>query len=295
MTLRYRNLNLLKRGHELKGDLLIAERQQSLLTTYVIPDFRRLDSQILLRVGIDREKTDTYLSRELFSEAEYERSISGSLSGSLFLRLTEEYSRIGDDRNRSQMLLPGVRLAWRKVDNPLVAKRGVQVRLELQGAQDAFFSDTSLLQVSGQLTGLLPLAEKYSLLLRLQGGTTWHNDPFNELPASMRYFAGGDRSVRGYPYQSLGPRNEEGEVVGGKHLLVANLEFERRITDNWGAAVFYDVGNAFDSFNDYELEQGAGIGLRRYTRIGSLSLDLARQIGADQGKFRVHFSVGIGW
>lgn len=84
-------------------------------------------------------------------------------------------------------------------------------------------------------------------------------------------------------------------MVGGKHLLVANFELEKRITQNWGGAVFYDVGNAFDSFAEYELEQGAGVGARRYTPIGPIRLDLARQIGNSSQRWRVHLSMGFGW
>ncbi|MEE4254661.1 MAG: BamA/TamA family outer membrane protein, partial [Desulfuromusa sp.] len=268
ISLNYRNLNLLQRGHELQGKLLLAEKKQSIVSTYIIPDPNRLDSQILLRVGFDREDTDSYLSRELFSEGEYQRSFHKSLTGSLFVRLSQEHSQISGESNRSQMLLSGLRIGWKQVDDPLNPRRGIQTNLELQGSHDALLSDTSLLQLSGQATALRPLPHQLSLLLRLRGGTTWHNDPFNELPTSLRYFAGGDHSVRGYSYQSLGPSDDQGQIIGGKHLLVANIELEKHLNPNWGVAVFYDVGNAFDSFSTYKLKQGAGIGVSRYTRIG---------------------------
>ena len=116
-----------------------------------------------------------------------------------------------------------------------------------------------------------------------------------DLPASLRFFAGGDRSVRGYAYQSLGPKDENGQVIGGKHLLVANLEIEKKVTAKWGGAIFYDIGNAFDSLSEYELEQGAGIGIRRYTTIGPIRVDLARQIGNRSPRWRIHLSMGFGW
>ena len=295
VSLNYRNLNLLRRGHELQGDLSLAEREQSISTTYIIPDQDRLDSRTLLRVGVNREDTDSYISRKLFSEAEYQRSLGQRLSASVFVRLTQEYSNIADEKTRAQMLLPGVRLIWRDIDNSLRPRRGTQFQVELQGAEATLLSDTSLLQLSAGGTHLVPLPRNFSLLVRLQGGTTWHNDPLSELPASLRFFAGGDRSVRGYKYHSLGPKDSDGEVIGGKHLLVASAELEKQFTENWGAAIFYDVGNAFDNFAAYELEQGAGIGIRRYTKIGAIRIDLARQIGTDGNHYRVHLNVGIGW
>ncbi|WP_321371686.1 autotransporter assembly complex family protein [uncultured Desulfuromusa sp.] len=294
-SLRYRELNLFHLGHELDGDLLIAEKKQSLVATYLIPDLDRLDSQTQLRVGFNREESDSYLSRELFTEAEYQRAINRNLLASIFLRLTQEYSQIADETNRSQMLLPGIRLQWRQMDNLIMPRYGQQGNIEIKGAHTTLLSDTSLLQLSAQSTVLTPLPHDFSLMIRLRGGTTWHDDSFQDLPASLRFFAGGDRSVRGYAYQSLGPKDENGQVIGGKHLLVANLEIEKKVTTKWGGAIFYDIGNAFDSLSEYELEQGAGIGIRRYTTIGPIRVDLARQIGNRSPRWRIHLSMGFGW
>lgn len=295
LSMRYHDLNLFQKGHELKGDLLLAQKKQSLVTTYIIPDLDRLDSQTQLRLGYDREESDSYLSRELFSEAAYQRALGRKLHGALFLRLTQEYSEIADESTRSQMLLPGGRLQWRKMDNPVNPRYGLQGNIEIKGAATNLLSDTSLLQLTAQSTNLFPLPNDFSLFLRLHGGASWLSDPLSELPASLRFFAGGDRSVRGYGYQSLGPQNDAGQVVGGKHLLVANFELEKRFTSEWGGALFYDVGNAFDTFSEYELEQGAGIGIRRYTPIGPIRLDFARQLGNSKQRWRIHLSMGLGW
>jgi len=295
VSLRYRNLNLFRNGHELKGDLLLAQYQQSLVTTYIIPDLDRLDSQTQLRVGFDREESDSYLSRELFSELEYQRAISNRLVGALFMRLTQEYSEVGQEETRDQMLLPGARLQWHSRNSKQAGQTGLFASVEVKGASDSLLSDTSLLQLKTQASSRFPLLETFIALIRLQGGTTWHDDPLRELPVSLRFFAGGDRSVRGYGYQTLGPEDSAGEVVGGKHLLVANFELEKHLTEKWGSAIFYDLGNAFDSFADYELAQGAGIGIRRYTPIGPIRIDLARQIGESNPRWRVHLSIGFDW
>ena len=126
-----------------------------------------------------------------------------------------------------------------------------------------------------------------------QGGITLLSDPLSDLPPSLRFFAGGDQSVRGYAYQSLGPRDATGQVVGGKHLLVGSVELERALFKDWGVSTFYDAGNAFDSFTEVSLLQGAGVGLHYYTPVGALNLSLARQIGVDDPGFRIHFTVGF--
>jgi translocation and assembly module TamA len=129
----------------------------------------------------------------------------------------------------------------------------------------------------------------------VQAGATWQNEPLRELPPSLRFFAGGDQSVRGYGYQELGPRDSNDEVVGGKNLLVGSVELERALSENWGVAVFYDAGNAFDSFSDYRIFEGAGLGVRRYTPVGPVKVDLARQLGVPDPSYRLHVSIGFTW
>ncbi len=295
LTLEYRHLNLWDAAHELSGKVLFAQWRQQVETTYTIPDRRRIDSLTLLTIGTEREDVDTYYRREVFSEIEYRRSFGRGYRGSLFVRATSERSRIADDDRRTQLLLQGIRLGWQQIDHPLTPERGARVQIELQGADENFFSDTSLLQLTADTSFLVPLPERFSVFFRFRGGTTWHRHSFNNLPVSLRYFAGGDRSVRGYKYNSLGPVNEDGDVVGGKHLLVGSVELERRFLRQWGAAIFYDAGNAFDSFENYRLKQGAGIGLRYFTQIGAVRLDLARQLGQRNNRVRLHLSVGLGW
>lgn len=295
VTLESRHLNLFERAHELKSTLLIAEREQNLALTYSIPDLRRLDSQTLLRLGYNREDTESYESRELFAEAEYQRQFTTKLTGSGFVRLTRETTRIGSETNSSGMVVPGLRLLWQDFSDSPRPERGRSIELQVQGTHPALLADVGVLQLSAAAAQLTPLPGGFSLFTRLRGGISWLTDPLDELPASLRFFAGGDQSVRGYAYHSLGPTNAEGEVVGGKHLLALNLELEKAVSDHWGAAVFYDIGNAFNSLREYDLYQGVGVGLRRYTRIGALRLDLARRVGPGDGGYRVHVSIGFGW
>jgi translocation and assembly module TamA len=299
ISLDYRHLNLWKAAHELVGKMLIAQWRQQLETTYIIPDRRRLDSMTLLTVGTEREDIDTYYRREVFGEAEYRRSFGRGYRGSLFVRVTSERYRVADSDRRTQLLLQGFRLSWQQLDHPITPERGTKIQLEVQGADENWFSDTSsdtsLLQLTVDAATLIPLPQRFSVFVRARGGTTWHRHEFSTLPVSLRYFAGGDRSVRGFKYNSLGPLNDEGEVVGGKHLLVGSIELEKRFLQQWGIATFYDVGNAFDSFNDYELKQGTGVGLRYFTRIGAIRLDLARQLGEKNNGYRLHFSLGLAW
>jgi len=116
---------------------------------------------------------------------------------------------------------------------------------------------------------------------------------FDNIPSSLRFFAGGDQSVRGYEYESLAPSDADGDLAGGANLVVASLEYEHPVAEDWGVAVFADAGNAFDSF-DEGLKTGVGFGVRWYTPVGPLKLDLGIPQDDADDEFRIHFSFGTG-
>lgn len=295
-SLRYRNRNLFHRGHELQGDLRVSEKDQYFVTTYTIPDLDTLDRKTRLHAGIKNEDNTSYESDKLFSEVEYIRSFNGELRGSLFLRQERERFWIGDDSSRvSNLLMPGVRLSLRQVDDLLVPRSGVQTRLELKGGADALLSDISLLQITGNITTIHPLFPELFLLLRLRGGATWHSDSFSQVPASLRFFPGGAKGIRGYKYKSLGPKDKDGQVIGGKYQLIANIELEKKLNQDWGVVIFTDIGNSFNSLSEYHSKQGAGIGLNYYTAVGPVHIDVARPIGDNKDKYRLSLSVGAEW
>ncbi len=295
LSLRCQNINLLGRGHEQLTELMVAEKRQSLQSSYIVPSRRKLEDYHAWRLGYKRDNPDSYDSSSLSAEAEWVRAFSSGLSGSLFVRLLHESFTIGDDREQSRMVIPGVRLTRRRYSDPIRPKRGDHFSLEARGASQALGSDVSLLQFLGSGTILKNLPARLSLQARLQAATTLRDGDPDEIPASMRFFAGGDQSVRGYAYQSLSPKDDDGDPVGGAHQLVASLELERAIGDHWGVAIFFDAGNAFDSLSDYTLAKGVGIGCRYYTRIGPIRVDLARQLGVDDPSVRLHLSMGYLW
>lgn len=295
MSLNYRDLNVLHRGHEFKADLSIAERRQAITAGYILPGLKNLESQTALSTGFVREDFTTYETSALFAEIEEQRGFSGGKVGSLYLRFLHENFVIGDQNDQSRMILPGVRFRHSSYADPIRPKRGFRYTLEARGAHQNLGSDTGLLQLLATGNTIITLPWKLKLLLRTQGGTTLKNEPLAQLPPSLRFFAGGDQSVRGYAYQSLGPKDANGEVVGGEHLAVGSAELEAPFGEDWGAAIFFDLGSAFNSLSTNDWASGAGIGVRRYTVIGPIKIDLARQVGIANPAYRLHISVGLGW
>jgi translocation and assembly module TamA len=291
--IKYSDLNSLKRGYELKPELNISERLQGVGVTYRIPSYQHLNSFTEFKANAQREDTDTYETRILSLEASHTKSLGKGLLGTAYLRLHHEDSTVASEKTRSFLVLPGIRLTANRLDNLIRPTSGYLYSAEVRGTHEYLGSDTGLLQVIMQASNMVSLPLRCSLFTRIKGAFTAQDESLSEIPASLRFFAGGDRSVRGYKYQSLGPKDEKGEVIGGKHLIVGSIELERALFTDWGIAAFYDAGNAFNALSDIQLFQGAGIGVRYYTKVGAIRLDIARQIDMDNPKTRIHFSVGI--
>ncbi len=293
ISTRYRALNMFRLGHDLNINLYVAQRLQGLAASYTIPSADNIKSSTGVLLNLQRQDVTTYVSRLVSLELDRNQAFNPGQVGTAFVRLQQEDFVIGSQRSGVRLVLPGVRFTENRYDNQIRPTRGYRYEVEVRGTHQALGSDTSLLQAVADGSTLIPLPWSFSLHTRAKAGLTLLSDPLKDLPVSLRFFAGGDQSVRGYSYQALGPVDSTGAVVGGKHLLVGSLELERPVYKDWSASVFYDVGNAFNTFNDVKLFQGAGIGVHYYSPIGALNLYLARQLGVDHPAWRIHFTVGF--
>lgn len=160
---------------------------------------------------------------------------------------------------------------------------------ELRGSPSTLGSDASFLQFRFQGEHFFTLSELWSLRLRTELGASWVDD-FSNLPASQRFFAGGDRSVRGFGLNELSPKDDQGKRIGGRNLLTGSVEFERRLPRNFGVAAFTDFGNAFDHFSD-PMEYSVGMGVRWHVAVASLGVDVAQALSESGASPRVHLYI----
>lgn len=292
-TIRYRDLNMFHLGHELFSNLYVAERLQGLVTGYIIPSPRDVRSSTTLQLNLQQENTSIYDSRIVALELARNRSLGRGKLGTVYIKAQYEDYTVGTQQSTSRLLLPGVRYSDDRYNNPIRPRKGFRYAVDLHGTHQILGSDTALMQLQAEGSYLLPLPWRFSLHTRAKAGTTFLNDPLRDIPPSLRFFTGGDQSVRGYSYKSLGPRDAAGKVVGGTQLLVGSIELERALFKDWGVSLFYDAGNTFNSFSDVNLAQGAGIGLHYYTAVGALNLSVARPLGVDNPTIHFHFTVGF--
>jgi translocation and assembly module TamA len=292
-TVRYRDLNMFHLGHELYSHLFVAERLQGLVTGYIIPSSKDVRSSTTLQLNLQQEDTSAYFSRIAALELAQNRSIDAGKLVTAYVKAQYEEYAVGAQDSASRLLLPGVRFIDDRYDNPVRPHRGFRYALDLHGTHQILGSDTALVQIRAEGSYLLPLPWRLSLRTRAKVGTTLLNDPLRDIPPSLRFFTGGDQSVRGYSYKSLAPRDSAGRILGGTQLLTSGIELERALFKDWGVSLFYDAGNAFNTFSDVTLFQGAGIGLHYFTSVGALNLSVARPLDRDKAAIHFHFTLGF--
>ncbi len=277
-------------GHRFDSELKLSQIGYSVSANYRIPIFNPRTDQLVYSAGVVNEETDTSTSTIRTLGASINRG-RNPWRETLSLNYQQEEFEVSDDIGDSTLLMPGV--SWSRIWGSrriFLVLDGVRLDLSLRGASDKFISDTNFFQAHSGIKAIYSLWPGGRVIGRGRLGSTW-TDSFHQLPASVRFFAGGSQSVRGYSYQSLGPLDANGKVEGGKHLMVGSLEYDHRIKGKWSAAVFFDRGNAINTMND-PLESGAGFGIRWQSPIGPIRFDIANAISREDRPWRLHINIG---
>ncbi|MGD9095170.1 MAG: autotransporter assembly complex family protein [Chromatiales bacterium] len=259
--------------------------------SYIVPAKKRLDEYMRYYFNVSNEYGDDIDSESFEVGAAYHRLNSSGWDQIVSLRyLNDRTKASGEPLLETQFLIAGIRVQKSVADNPIFTRKGWLLRAGLDGAYEGFISSSDFLQATMYAKLIRPAGEKGRLIARSKLGSTMIDD-VNLLPKSLRFFAGGDNSVRGYGYESLGPKNNAGTVIGGKHLFIASLEFEYLFKDPWGAALFVDTGNAFNDWQNMDLQTGVGFGARWRSPIGPVRVDVAWPTD-DFSDPHLHLSIG---
>ena len=289
VTGRLERRYLNRKGHKLLFDLSLAQRDRQLLAQYRIPAFAWLDGWYALTLDVREEEITDFTSQYVNLAA----TRSGRwkqwelLAGLNFKR--ERFDAL-DPQNPdyATVIYPSLWGRWKHGDDPNLPSHGKAVTVELRGASRNAGSSVDFLQARALGDWITTLGEDNRLLLRAELGATASPD-FQDLPPSLRFYAGGDRSVRGFGYKEIGAERD-GRNFGGRYLAVASVEFEHMFTPVWGGAVFVDAGDAFD--DRFDAKVGFGAGLRWRSPIGPVRVDLAHGIGDEGEAVRLHVRIG---
>lgn len=286
----FRNNRVNRRGHRVIADLGVSPVVQGLTVEYRIPlsDPRR--EWFSVTAAVSNEKTDTFDNDAQRLGVRWTRVMSDTWLRTLSVDASNESFIVGTDIDTSRFIVPAVAFDHKDSDRDVFPTRGRRLGVEFRGTDESIGSTTSYFQTRARARWIGSFGTRNRLLARLSAGVTASRD-FSRLPPSVRFFAGGDESVRGFDLDSLGPRDELGNVIGGNNLLVASIEYERHVRGNFYGAAFVDAGNAFDD-TDFTAEVGAGLGLKWLSPLGPIRFYLGYPLTEDDPSVRFHLRLG---
>jgi len=288
------------RGHKALAQFEYANKRKMATLQYRVPAFAWLDGWYTASVQAVDEQTAYIDSRRL----ELVGSRSGQFNNHLNLVASMHVLRerwLFSTANRptpiyeyASFAYPSLRAEYVDVDDRLDPRRGAGGSLTLRGGAGGEDFDARFAQLHASVQWFHGFDADSKLIVRGEAGHTF-TDNVLDLPPSLRYYAGGDRSIRGYGWREVGPRqsNASGEVfaVGASNVLAASVEYERYFLGPWGAAVFVDTGSAFNGRKP-DMQTGVGIGVRWRSPVGPVRIDIARGLNSPDSPFTLHLSIG---
>ncbi|MDF1630367.1 MAG: autotransporter assembly complex protein TamA [Alcanivoracaceae bacterium] len=289
LRLGYEDRYVNKQGHRWHVDSEISTLIRAASSRYEIPLRDPARDRLVLSTGYRLEDNESARSEQLH----FGGSLIGGIGNGWVLTRSLDYERenftVGDQSNTIELVMPGVQVQKSRSNNPIYPRRGWKFSLGLRGTHPEISSTEAFLQTRVSAKAVVPLGPA-RLLARIDGGQTMVSDVAT-LPATVRFFAGGDTSVRGFDYRTLGPSDATGEAIGGRHLLVGSVEMDFPLTTHWHPAIFTDAGNAFNETDEMNIRYSAGVGIRWRSPLGPIRIDLARPVDSPRS-WRLHLSMG---
>ncbi|MGY4514688.1 translocation and assembly module TamA [Lysobacter sp. HA18] len=293
------------RGHKAMVDLDYAQRRKTVTLQYRIPAFAWVDGWYTVALQGADEQTDFIDDRRL----EFIASRSGRINrhfdavvGAHVLRERWAYEAEDDgdpstppDYRYASFVYPQIDASYVDVDDRLMPRRGYGASAFLRGGRGTAegVSGVLFVQAHAALSLYHGLGPRNRLITRGELGQTWSDTPTDLLPPSLRFHAGGERSIRGYGWREVGPRiGPPGRrfAVGAEKVVTASAEFEHYLNDSWGVAGFVDTGSAFNDKPD--LHTGVGVGVRWKSPVGPVRVDIAHGLNSPDSPIQIYLSLG---
>ena len=311
---QYRRAIVNHLGHSFDANMELSEIRQAIDARYNIPYKHPLNDYFSLVAGYERETRDGIGNdMDLVIEsavAGVDRIIKGSRkewqhilgvryrldrvtqNGPVDIANIPDAFLIPGSNQEQQSLLLGYEATKTTSDNRINPTRGYKQSYKIQLGSQSLLSDTDMAITSADWKGLYSFGENdnHQFVGGLNVGYIFAKD-FEKVPYNLRYFAGGDQSLRGFDYKSLSP-TEYGYKVGGQGLAVGSLEYNYQFKEGWRGAIFSDFGNAYDKSFSNDTQYSLGLGIRWKSPIGPIRIDVASGVSDPAHPIRLHFFIG---
>ncbi|WP_416208321.1 autotransporter assembly complex protein TamA [Erwinia sp. HR93] len=280
-------------GHSFTSSASISSPEQQLDFSYKIPLLKNpIEQYYTVQGGFKRtdlndteaDSTTLALSRNWDMSSGWQRALN--------LRWSLDHFTQGIETHTTMLLYPGASLSRTRSRGGLMPNWGDSQRYSIDYSNTVWGSDVDFVVLQAQNVWIRTLFDRHRFVMRGNLGWIETND-FKKVPPDLRFFAGGDRSIRGYDYKSISPEDREGKLTGASKLATGSLEYQYNVTGKWWGAVFIDSGEAVSDIKQSNLKTGAGVGVRWESPVGPIKLDFAVPVGDDE-EHGLQFYIGLG-
>ena len=291
----YKRRNLFGGDETLDVDVSLATVRSGLQVELSAPHWRKLGQALTLEGRIQREETDAYDLLEAGVGARVSRPLSDILTvsagGDLSISSSES-DTLDLDVYTSALSLGAV---WDRRDSAIAPTEGELLSFEVSPTFLAGDASSAYVRAVAEGRRYQRLTPAVIIAARVRAGGLV-GAPLESLPPEQRFFAGGGGSARGYDYQSLSPRNADGDLIGGRSIVESSLEVRWRQSRRWGGVAFMDAAAAGrDETPDFGAVRSAiGVGLRYYLDFAPLRLDIATPLDGDASDTDIQIYIGLG-
>jgi len=281
------------RGHSLNADLILSGEEQNIEARYKMPlagspsDFYQFQYGVGVKEYTRQNNVRTKVSnlaaeRHWLLESDWYRIAS-------FRWLYEEATEF-EQTNTSNILMPGLSFNRLRQSGGQLPSSADRLLFTIEVSDKHWGSDANFVRMRGRAGWIGSVGRNHRFVTRADAGAVI-GAALEDLPPSLRFFAGGENNLRGYGYESLPMQDEDTEVVGGRYMATASLEYQYRVKGNWWLAGFFDYGSAWQ--DKPEFKRGVGLGVRWGSPVGPVRLDFGYGLDSGERKaFKIHFSLG---
>ncbi|QIM69679.1 hypothetical protein A4G13_09865 [Basfia succiniciproducens] len=284
------------RGHSLHSDLYVSSPKQTFEITYKMPLLKNpMRYYYEFSTGIENEddtKTDTKSLAATFAALRYWNNATG-WQYSLGTKIRYDEFTQADQEHKTFLLYPTTSVSRSRISGGLFPIRADTVSATVDLGRKLWLSDVDFFRVRANAGWIKTFAPNHRFLTRGEIGYL-HTNELERIPPALRFFAGGDRSVRGYGYKKISPRNSKGKLIGASRLATGTVEYQYQFVPNWWLATFADAGLAANSYSTSELRYGAGMGIRWASPVGAIKFDIATPIRDKDDSKNIQFYIGLG-
>lgn len=280
-----------EQGHSISSKIYWSEPKTEASAAYKIPLENVSKDYILLPGGYQHVNNEDTQSEEYKVGAERHWVLDSGWHRTLYLRWMWDDFTQGMQSEQTGYFVPGISYSRSETGKEVPPMRGNKYQFSLEGGSEYLLSDANFARIQANAAWVQGFTQNQRGLAALRSGAIGVDD-IRQLPPSLRFFAGGANSIRGYDFDAIAPKDSGGYLMGGKYKLTSTLEYQYRVRANWWIAAFLDSGTVWNETP--EIYTGAGLGLRWISPVGPLRLDFAYGLDDELGNGGFHFYFALG-